>query len=403
MKKLTLSLLFVTAGLISLFAGNSVFSYYGSPYQYYGNDMYSMGMGDAGATDIFRNNTGYANPAQFNTSKQSLFSTGMLFGYTKYQSDVNGTQKFTDNSMDFPFFSMSIPVRNQRFGFQFNSFSSGLDKNQIAIDSLGITEKQSMDRYMYRADLIYSYNIKRLHLGASANYYFGHDTRTFEQTGSYGVFNTKEKLENAYKNPTFTLGAIQAFDKLSIGAYFTMPVTLKGDQIRSSIHEVEPAVDYEHKLPAMISGGFTYLPTPQLKISTDLNYEQWSDTNCNYDDSWRLAVGIAREPQKSAARKKIMDLPMRVGASYRTLAFKGPNDSSIDEYSASCGISVPLKKENNCIDLGFKFTNRGNLSNNNLQDTSYMLLLGFTGFDFLTKQADRTAPRYIPEAEVLAE
>ncbi len=402
MKKLTLSLLFVTAGIISLFAGNSVFSYYGSPYQYYGNDMYSMGMGDAGATDIFRNNTGYANPAQFNTSKQSLFSTGLLFGYTKYQSDINGTQKFTDNSMDFPFFSMSIPVGKQRFGFQFSSFSSGLDENQIAIDSLDITEKQSMDRYMYRADLIYSYSIKRLHLGASANYYFGHDTRTFEQTASYGVFNTKEKLENAYKNPTVTFGAIQAFDKLSFGAFYTLPVTLDGDQVRSSIHEVEPAVDYEHKLPAMISGGFTYIPTPQLKIATDLYFEPWSNVDSSYNDSWKLSVGIAREPQNSS-RKNILSLPIRAGASYRTLAFKGPDDSSIDEYSASCGISIPLKKDSNCIDVGFKFTNRGNLSNNKLQDTSYMMLLGFTGFDFLTKQADRTAPRYIPEAEELAE
>jgi hypothetical protein len=59
------------------------FSFYGTPYQYYGNDIYSMGMGDAGATDIFRNNTGYANPAQYNLIKQSLFSTGLLFGYTK--------------------------------------------------------------------------------------------------------------------------------------------------------------------------------------------------------------------------------------------------------------------------------------------------------------------------------
>lgn len=403
MKKLSLSLLIITIGMMSLYAGNSIFSFYGTPYQYYGNDIYSMGMGDAGATDIFRNNTGYANPAQYNLIKQSLFSTGLLFGYTKYESNTNGSQKYTDNSMDFPYFSMSIPYGKQRFGFQFNSFASGLVKNQVALDTLGFTEKQTMDRYLYRADLVYSYCIKGLHLGASANYYFGHDTRTFSQTGTYGVFDTKEQLSNSYKNPTVTIGAIQGFDKLSLGAYYTMPVTLQGDQVRSSIHEVEPSVDYERKLPSVLSAGFTYLPVPLLKIAGDVYYEPWSSVDDSYTDSWKVALGVAREPQNPGSSKKFYDVPTRVGMSYRTLAFKGPDNSDISEYSASCGFTIPLKKENNSIDVGFKYLKRGSLSSNSLQDSSYMLMLGFTGFDFLTKQADRTAPRYIPEAEELAE
>ena len=36
---------------------------YGFPVHNYGRDIYSLGMGDTGASDVFRINTGYANPA----------------------------------------------------------------------------------------------------------------------------------------------------------------------------------------------------------------------------------------------------------------------------------------------------------------------------------------------------
>ena len=90
-------------------AGNSIFSYDGIPLRYYGQDIYSMGMGDAGSSDIFRVNTGYANPALNHTPNRALVSTGIMFGYTTYKSDENGTRKYRDNSLDFPYFSINLP------------------------------------------------------------------------------------------------------------------------------------------------------------------------------------------------------------------------------------------------------------------------------------------------------
>ncbi len=90
---------------------------------------------------------------------------------------------------------------------------------------------------------------------------------------------------------------------------------------------------------------------------------------------------------------------MRIGASYRQLEFKDKDGNEIDELGLSCGLTFPLKREVNRIDMGFQYLKRGDLGSNKLSDTSFMFLLGFTGFDLISRSADRTAPRSIPQKE----
>ncbi|MDP2172909.1 MAG: hypothetical protein Q8M98_07770 [Candidatus Cloacimonadaceae bacterium] len=410
MKLITLVLGLLTLVCSPLFAGNSIFSYDGFPIQYFGKDIYSMGMGDAGASDIFRFNTGYTNPALHNVSNRTLFATGLMFGYTGYRSldDAGSEARFRDDSLDLPYFSLSVPLKRHRVGFQFNSFASGVVKNERTFTSdegLEITEKQAMDKYLFRADLIYSVNFGRYHFGASGNYFFGHDIRNFEQQAAgFGIFNTKEELARTFKNPTLTIGALKHFDRLSIGTHITMPRTLKGGEIRKSIHEQEPEIDYDYKLPAQLAGSITALPFPNFKVATDFHYETWGEIDAAvYEDSWKLSLGAAYEPNAETIDKAgAPKFPIRAGISYRKLPFKADADA-IDESGVSLGVTLPLKRDVNRIDLGFQYLRRGNLAANKLQDNSFMLMIGFTGFDVITKAPDRTAPREIPVKEELEE
>ena len=238
-------ILLLSAAILPLAAGNSIFSYDGFPVQFYGKDIYSLGMGDTGASDIFRNNTGYANPALHNLSNRSLFSTGILLGYNQYRSrDAGGGESsYLDNSLDFPYFSISIPVKQHRLGFQFNSYASGVVANQRQVGD--ILEKQSMDRYLHRVDLIYSYGWKGFQAGVSGNYYFGHDVREFSQDSGNGLFNTNEELSRTYSNPGVTVGVLKYFDTLSLGAHFSLGSKLSGSEKRVSIHEEETLGDYD--------------------------------------------------------------------------------------------------------------------------------------------------------------
>lgn len=390
--------------ILPLNAGNSIFSYDGYPTQYFGNDIYGMGMGDSGSSDVFRNNTGYGNPALHNASNRSLFATGILLGYNAYQSlDAEGDKhSFLDNSLDLPYFSISLPLKRHRLGFQFNSYASGVVNNQrefLAPDSTEITEKQVMDRYLYRADLIYSVNLGHHNLGISGNYYFGHDVRQFSQDGAFGLYDTEEEVARSFKNPSLTLGYILHYEKWSAGLSYNLGGTLKGEEVRSSIHEEEDPVDYDYTLPPQAGIGITVLPRPEFKVSADFHYEPWSDVDAaKYTDSWKLGMGVAYEPLADNHDSVLLKFPLRGGFSYRTLPFRS-NDKAVDELALTLGLSFPLKGDVNRIDLGFQYLNRGNLEQNKLRDNSFLLMLGFTGFDILSKAPDRSAPREIPEKE----
>jgi hypothetical protein len=383
----------------SLWGGNSIFSYDGYPIQYYGRDVYSLGMGDTGSSDVFRYNTGYANPAQSNTDNKTLFGTGLIFGYTNYKSKYNNEeQSFRDDSLDFPYFTVSIPVKRHRFGFQFLSQANGVVKNQTRIDSLTI-ERQETDKYLYRADLIYSYRYKNLSLGLSGNYFLGHDNRVFEQTSSSNTVPTSESMKKNYKNPSLSFGAVQSYHDHAFGAYATLPVKLEGEKKWTSFINSGDTEDTSYELPLTIGMGYTGLIAPEIKVATDYVYETFAETDENLRDSWKAGFGIAYEPEVARKRHWYQKLPLRAGYSLRALPFKSENGEYVDENTFSAGFSFPLKGDINRIDLGFQYQTRGSLETNNLQDRSFMMLFGFTGFDIISRAPDRTAPREIPQAE----
>lgn len=408
MKRSILLPLLLLASL-KLVAGNSVFAFDGSSLRYYGTDIYSLGMGDTGSSDVFRINAGYGNPALHNLNNHSLFSTGLMPGYNRYSSrDEDGNRiNYLDNSLDFPYFSLSIPLKQHRLGFQINTHSSGVVANQrefsvlLPPDTLQVKEKHSMDRNIYQADLIYSFAWGGNSVGVSGNYYLGHEIRNFKQEAGFGAFNTEEEIVRDFKNPGFTVGYLRHQDKIAFGAYYSLGVNLKGEEVRSSIHETEDPLPYEYRIPPVYSLSVTALPFPETKLAADVHYETWQDIDPDkFIASWKAGLGLAFEPARSQDRKGILRLPLRTGVSWRQLPFL-VEGHKIDELALSLGVSLPLQGEVNRIDLGLQYSHRGNLDQHKLMDNSFLLMFGFTGFDILSKAPDRTAPREIPQKEDL--
>lgn len=398
MKRAILICLCLIASL--LWAGNSIFSYDGFPIQYYGLDVYGMGMGDTGSSDIFRFNSGYGNPAQFNRSNKTLFGTGIILGYTGYKSEYQDQERsFRDNSLDFPYFSVSVPVKGHRFGFQFNSYATGLVENQIILADSTL-ERQSTDKYIYRADLIYSYNYRDLSLGVSGNYFFGHDKRSFEQFAPNATVPTTESVHRDFKNPTITMGAIQSYGDHALGLHATLPVTLEGESRRRSFHTSEDPQDYEYELPMMMTMSYTGHVNEQIKVTSDISVQRYSDVSDDLQDSWKAGIGMAYEPKEGRQKHWWAKIPLRAGYSFRNLPFKTGGDF-IEENTFTAGLSLPLKNEINRLDLAFQYQTRGSLDNNGQSENAYMMMIGFTGFDIISRAIDRTAPRDIPKAEEL--
>ena len=115
-----------------------------------------------------------------------------------------------------------------------------------------------------------------------------------------------------------------------------------------------------------------------------------------------LLFSIAGWFYSGRALKPISDMVRKVGdISIASLNLRVPEGNEIDELALSMGITFPLKGDVNRIDLGLQYLKRGNLDTNSLSDTSLMLMLGFTGFDIISKAKDNTRPRDIPVKEEL--
>lgn len=392
----------------SLWAGNSIFSYQGFPVQFYGRDIYSLGMGDTGSSDIFRHNAGYANPALHHQDGKVIFGTGMIFGFTGYSSSYQGNSgqvlknTYTDDNLDLPYFSLSIPYRKNRFSFQVSSYASGLVKNQFSPDSLR-TEYHEADKFLYRADAIYSYAYKNLSLGVAANYFFGHDNRSFEYISTNMTVPTNERLEKKIMNPSMSFGAMQSLGSHSLGVYGTLPVTLKGKTVYSSLTTSDEENDYSYELPLSLGFGYTGMYFDEYKLAVDVNYENYSSIDNDSNDGMKVGLGIAYEPDLSRKNYWYQKLPVRMGLSHRLLPFKSENGNAIDESTVSFGLNIPFKNTDNTLELGAMYVMRGNLNKNDLQDRSLMFMLGFSGLDIISRAADRTRPRDIPVAEDLSQ
>jgi hypothetical protein len=412
MKFRLLSVLILLCAATVLTAGNSSFSYYGMPCRNYGNDIYGITMGNTGLSDIFRRNMGYGNPAILGSTNRTLFSTGLMFGWTSYKSDYDGLKKsYRDDSMDFPFFSIAVPVNNHHFGFQFNSYSSGEVQNRISFtnvtdlgDTLLTTEIRNVDQYVYRADVMYAFHYQHINLGAGLNYYFGHDIRRVSQDADFTTFNSVYKLENSFKNPAATLGATADWNNLAAGLYYSLGATLEGSRTLSTIFNTEDLGTARYAIPSEIGAGVTGKFAEEYKVSTDFVMNFWKSAKYStYDrDSWKLSLGLAHEPKEGARKTFLGKLVKRAGIYTRELPFTA-NGQTINETAVSAGITFPIKQSENRLDFGLQYMWRGNVAQNNLQDRSLMFMVGITGFDILTKASNRSAPREIPTVEEIAE
>ena len=157
-------------------SGNSIFSFEGMPVKYYGNDVYGLGMGETGSTDIFRTNPNFSNPSLMASANKVLFSTAISLGHIWYEDNLGN--EFRDDALEFPYFSLAVPIKNHRFGFSYNSIASGnleVETEEIYASAFGDTlEYSSLNSIisnLYSASFIYAFKNRYLNVGISADYY----------------------------------------------------------------------------------------------------------------------------------------------------------------------------------------------------------------------------------------
>ena len=388
-----------------LSAGNSIFSISGLPYQYSGNDIYSQGMGDVGIGDGLRLSHGFGNPALINTANTVNFYTGIKMGYIKYKTDSGSS--YTDDALDFPFFSIVVPYDKHKFAFQFNSWKSGNFDNELvktytlSDEPVTLVERNLFSSYIYKLDAYYGYRLPAgWSIGIGPNVFIGHREKELIQDSESGVFNTKYKTKISFTNVGFSTGILKQGANWSFGANYEYGREIKAEKEFFSIHSSEEMNDVEFNLPHRIGIGAAKKWAGLFKIATDFNYEIWdSFMGEDYHNSWKAGIGFAYEP-KLGRREFYKLIPVRTGFSLRELPFDY-NNEKIYEKAVSIGFSLPLKSRIDKLDFAFEYMIRGDVDSNTLEDNSSMFMIGVSGFDIFRKVYTRTDPREIPVKEDL--
>ena len=230
-------LLIASMLMFSLLMGNSIFSFDGMPQEYSGNDIYGLGMGETGSGDLFRINPNFTNPSVAITTDKVLFSTGVSLGWMWYK-DIDDNE-YRDDGIYFPYFSIAVPLKNHRIGFNFNSMYSGNLENKKEInwistfgDTLDYTETNKLSSNIYRADALYAYKNLYVNFGIAVNYYIGHRIRYWKlDFDEYTMVDTKYEIEKTFKNPGVTVGLSKKLKNLSFSTTYSSYTKLEGNVI----------------------------------------------------------------------------------------------------------------------------------------------------------------------------
>jgi hypothetical protein len=396
-------------------SGNTVFAPYGVPLQSYGNDVYGLGMGDTGISDLNRINCNQDNPSLLVTASNVTLSTALNMGYFWYKDDV---KSFRDDAMYLPYFTLSVPLQNHRLGISLNSVYSGnLDTVAKGL-STGGTDGVSYDEVIrktedvFRTSLHYALKNRYINIGASLIYYFGNRLNYWSldfEDSSY--IDSKYEYEKKYSGLGYKAGVSKMLGNLSLGASFEPSVNLSGSYIfRYNFAPEEDTLSEDtklYKVPQNLNAGFTYMFTKTFKLSMESNYIYWSrisdryksDTGQmrSYHDSWRLSGGVSYDPV-SGYGKWYERIPLRMGLSYSELPFES-EDAVVKELSVSAGSTIQLDSPGRKLDYAIRYVHRGNMENTGYRDESLQFIISVTGFDIFIKTPKRTEPREIPKVD----
>ncbi len=410
--KILITGLIITTMPFTGLAANSVFSFYGFPNQEGISDIYGTGMGETGIGNVFRKNTGYLNPSLSTTLNQVYFSTGIMYGFSYFYDDQEND--FRKDSLHFPYFNITVPLKRHRIGFDFSPTLSGnLDNysfdnvQEINGYEFHYNELNRVRSYIYKASILYAYKHRIVNVGFSLDYHLGHHFRGWQQY-DMGIedladiapeHESKYEFNRTFREPGFTVGLNKRLNNFAFGALYRNALLMKGNRELATWHTTFDMGESQFELPHKIGFGAAYRFSDSYRMTADMEIELWSETESyeNPSDTYRLGIGFSYEPY-GGHDEWFRKIPLRTGGYYRTLPFRA-GGNELSEIGFTMGFSLPLPSPNAHIDFAVKYMVRGDTGENGYQDRKLLFGVGLSGFDFFRSRPRRIEPRDIPEAE----
>lgn len=233
----------------------------------------------------------------------------------------------------------------------------------------------------------YGYGLtNKLRLGITMAYLFGTIKETETNYIDTSVLVVDE--ENYYGGFRFEAGLqYDITENVSIGAVASLPTYLRGSQTKTietfntevltSIEEEEQDIE-DFKFPFEVGFG-TVVKLFENKLSLNADYKRsfWDATNQSdylgdYKDQNIFAVGASY--RKNARSQKYWDrIFYNVGFNYDNGYLK-VNDASVNNYSISAGLGLPLsKRTNTMLYVSYSYGQRGQVSNGLIKENYHTI------------------------------
>lgn len=358
--------------------------------------------------------TNHANPASLSDQIFTRFSGGFtLQGLTETAENADESRLRSGylNALQ-----ISFPLITNRlgFGFSFEPFT----RVNYRVDTVGslVVDPDEGTPESYITSFHGNGGIQRmsgglglavgsrLHIGIRTDLLFGH-VEEIQQIDFQNIRLSDGNITSStrLRGTTGTLGlryvirnVIGNQDVLSIGAAYTLPVSLSGKRVHTRGEgerrdtlgtSVKGSVD----LPMAFGFGMAYQPNPMWTFIADVLYEEWSTFKSEFDfpgysvgnsagfsDRVRVSAGVEFYPgARSSSSTFFQRVALRIGA-YTDKSYVSPDpDHEINSFGVTGGLSLPSVVGGTSLDINLDVGRRGTTDYGLIRDKFVRLGISF--------------------------
>jgi hypothetical protein len=164
-------------------------------------------------------------------------------------------------------------------------------------------------------------------------------------------------------------------EKFDLGFKYKSPTQISVHQERKSSNlsgSIKQTRDVN--LPALFALGLSYKMSPLWQTGIDCIYQDWEGSYTvdgskvmNINDSYRIGLGFEKSPVEKRFMPYLQSLSWRGGLFFSQLNVT-VQDNPVYEYGISAGLSLPIRRHRNRVDLAFEFGQRGDAKSNILHE-----------------------------------
>jgi hypothetical protein len=415
---------------------NNIYSRFGiGNLEQQGNPI-QMGMGSTGVANNRIQSVNFLNPASFSYLPMTCFQASGALRQSTYTFDASSTKIFTgylkEVALGFrkPGSPYGFGLGMQPFSFVNYKASAQTDvgdslRTTYTYQGKGGLNKATLAmsrKFVLNNDSLNSGKKHVLSIGINLNYVFGtidHSSKTsFDDFSNYEssryaqnhflsgfqpdlgllysmpLSHTKDVNQKVNQHQELVLGLNWGLaSHLKSKSIYSEELLYGGSTLETSLDTTlyDPGVRFKFQVPQQIRAGLTWnfyqVKFGDLQITAEIMQQDWSQSQFNLardvnptnqlSAAQRVSFGLAYTPDNSEKTGTLRHCTYRIGY-FQGEQYYRINDLAVKETGITAGLSVPILKSLNKINLAAAYLTNGTNNNSLLQSKGIYYQVGFT-------------------------